>query len=409
MKLTLSPSRYLTWWLFTIFISSFVVSNTVKGTTPAFLFSAVSIPYLFLFNSKNYIQFFKLLGYSSFIYLLTQIASQSFVLIYNIPDFSNLVLISNESRSAFRSSLFSQSLYLICSLITFVYVINFYRCNVHDRYISISVICVVIYGFYLWVFFVLFDQNGDFISNREYAGGLINPSQFQTITISGINLSRFVSLTMEPSMYVFTVLPYFIYLLHLGYRKTAIFIFVSLILTFSGTFAVGMVVYALTLMVFSMSKRLVLYYTIGAFVFIIAFLSSGLLREIVNNVLISKLLQESDSGLDRFQSFYKHMVFFIDLPLPLMISGMGFGFIRSPELFSTLLVNTGFVGFGLFFLVMLYPVFKLPNNNDQSIIGLKCALVVTCFMLLTSVSEYSYPSIWVMAGIAYSKLKANVR
>lgn len=400
----LSPKGYLTIWLFFMFVTSFVVTNTVKGTIPSYVLSVISLPIALLLSKHRRISYITLLVVLSLVYITLQITSQILLLLVEPPNFSGLILVSKDAKVILRNSLLTQSLYLFCSLLTLTFVIIYYDKSIHDRYLITSLIVFVSIGYFFWLFNLLFGFNADFISNREYSDGLINPGQFQPIVVNGIWMSRFVSLTGEPSMYVFSMLPYFIYTIHAGYQKTALYILVSLVLTLSGTFLIGLFLYGLTMCFWAFNKRFLLYISIIIALITVVFLSSPTFRDIINYALISKLLQESDSGLDRFTSMFKHLVYFYDLPLPLMLTGMGFGFIRSPDLVSTLLVNTGIVGFLLFSILMLYPVFKLSNSSSRNI-GLKSALVVTYFIMMTSVSEYAYPSLWLFLGIAYSNLK----
>lgn len=408
MVIKLSITNYFKVWLLFVFITSFVLSNVIKGTTLAFIFSILSLPYALLVSKKKRVNFIKIICSFLVVYAVVIVLSQIFLTISNVPDYSNLVLISDDKDLVLRNSLFTQSLYLLCSWITFAFVAVYFNRDIHIKFLIWSLIAFIGYGFYLWLYYIITNENGDFISNREFAGGLIMPSQFQQIVIGGLPFARFVSLTMEPSMYVFTILPYYVYLSSLGYKKISNFILLSLLLTFSGTFVFGMIVYMITLVIITRQKQYILYSAVAIVVALFAYISIGLVRDIVNEIVISKLLQESDSGLDRFQSFYKHMVFFFDLPVLLMLFGVGFGFIRSPEFLSTILVNSGIVGFLLFFGVLLFPVYKLDNASRENI-GLKCALILIAFMLITSVSEYSYPSIWVLAGIAYNKLITKQR
>ena len=405
MIIKLSTTQYLKVWFFFVFATSFVISNTVKGTTPAFIFSILSLPFVYFVSGGNKKrEFFRLLIQLIGIYFFLLSLSQIFLSLSNLPNYSDLVLISSEKRLILRSSLFTQSVYIVCSWLTFSFVKTYYKENIHLKYLMWAISLLVIYGFYLWFYYIFIGGNGDFISNREFADGLIMPAQFQQILIGSFPLMRFVSLSMEPSMYVFTILPYYVYLISIEHKKIAFFILISLFLTFSGTFVFGMIIYAIALVTMTRQKRYLIYIVVAIILVTGVYLLVGPARELINNIVVNKLLQESDSGLDRFQSFYKHIVFFFSLPMPLMLFGVGFGFIRSPELLSTLLVNSGIIGFLLFFCLLLYPVYKL-NNDCKENIGLKCALILIVFMLITSVSEYSYPSIWVMLGIAYNRLK----
>lgn len=401
MYIYFSPQRYLSVWILLVFVTSFVVSNTIKGTIPAFILSIISFPLVLLISKKRRWIYLCLFSFLFFLYILLEVISQLTLLVVEVPNFSDLILVSNDVRIFIRSSLITQTLYLICSLLLLVYVIVFYDKQRHEKYLSLSLTIFVSIGVFFWIFYMLFGYNGDFISNREYSDGLINPGQFQSVLLGNVWVTRFVSLTGEPSMYVYSVLPYFIYMNHSEYKKTALYILVSLVLTLSGTFITGVLFYGISLFIFSFKKKLLLYSIVFLIVISLLSIVSSAFREIIYDALLSKLLQESDSGLDRFISMYKHLLYFVNLPLPLMMFGMGFGFIRSPDMFSTLLVNTGLIGFLLFSTLWLYPMFAL-DGLSRSNIGLKCGLFTTYFIMMISVSEYSYPSLWLFVGIAYS-------
>ena len=392
--------KFLSLWIFFVFTTSFVISNSFKGTTPAFIFSLVSFPLVLLASKRHRGLYLYSLVFLIVPYLILQLFSQTSFAFSSVSDFRNLILVSDDVNPFTRSSLLTQSIYLLCSFLLFVFVIIFYDKRLHEKYLVMSLNVFVSVGLIFWIFFILFGYNGDFISNREYSDGLINPGQFQPILLGNIWISRFVSLTGEPSMYVFSILPYLIYTNHLGYKKTALYILMSLLLTLSGTFITGMCFYVISLFMFSFKKRLLLYSVVAITLILLLFIVSSAFRIIIYEVLISKLLQESDSGLDRFLSIFNHLSFYFNLPFPLMLFGMGFGFIRSPDMFSTLLVNTGITGFILFSTLLLYPVFALKNSLKEDV-GVKCGLFTTYFIMMISVSEYSYPSLWLFVGISY--------
>ncbi len=400
MTIKLNIKEYLSIWIFFVFTTSFVLSNDLKGTTPAFIMSLLSFPLVLFMSKKSRLTYLYFISLLTIPYVTLQIISQILLFFINVPDFSSLILVSNDTNIYFRNSLFTQSIYLICSFLLFVFVIVFYDKERHEKYLIWSIFFFVSVGFIFWIFYVLFGYNGDFISNREYSGGLVNPGQFQPIVVGGLWMSRFVSLTGEPSMYVYSMLPYFIYMIHSEHKKTTIYLFVSLLLTLSGTFITGMLFYVISLFIFSFKRKLFLYLIIFLATTSIIFVVSSLFRDIIYEILLSKLLQESDSGLDRFISMYKHVSYFFNLPFVIWLTGMGFGFIRSPDMFSTLLVNTGAIGFVLFSMLILYPLFALGGNSKHDV-GIKCGLFTTYFIMMISVSEYSYPSLWLFVGIAY--------
>ena len=387
-------------WLYFVFITSFVVTNTVKGTTPAFLlaFGSLLIP-LFIrgVKARNFVARFS--GVLGAFVLLTLLSQVVLVITPRLPSPDDLVLISHEARMLLRSSLLTQSLYLIPSFLLFAFVWTYFSPK-HYRHLQLALLLFVLFGFYKWFFFLLFGDSGDFISNRTFGDDLLNPAQFQTLWLLGIPLSRFVSMTGEPSMYVFSVLPFCIYFFYRRSYLTASVLLLSLMLTFSGTFVMGLCLWALSHLAFSRYRLKTFVPVLVSLVLLAGLLPGEILSYFVKEALVDKLSQNSVSGLDRAANFFNHATYFLDAPFLVKWVGVGFGTVRSTEMFSTLLVNTGLIGFGLFTALFAYPVLRLSDRET----GLKISIIVTYFIMLISVSEYSYPALWLLLGMAYNKL-----
>lgn len=397
--------HYLAFWLYFIFVTSVVVTNAVKGTTVAFLlaYGALVVP-LFTEQSRNK-TYYQLLIKLLAMYLGLCVASQVAVLLSGtLPAPTNLILISPERSFFLRTSLFTQSLYVIPSFALGCFVALYYTSQ-HDKHLIRAIVIFVAIGFYKVLFYQLFGLNGDFLSNRMFGDGIENPAQFQLFILGGREINRFVSLTGEPSMYVFATFPYFVYFLYRGQRFMALFLLSSLMLTFSGTFA--MALFLLGLFHFLLAERSVkrasalVLGLVVVWVLIPAETTNALLKEI----LFDKINQESTSGIERTQNFVDQMAFYNELPFLNKLVGVGFGTIRSTDLFSTLLVNTGIVGQVLFTILFAWPVYKLPRTEN----GLRIALLITYFILQISVSEYSYPSLWLLLGLAYNIIFTHER
>ncbi|MGQ3058007.1 MAG: hypothetical protein ACT6T0_12545, partial [Nevskia sp.] len=119
----------------------------------------------------------------------------------------------------------------------------------------------------------------------------------------------------------------------------------------------------------------------------------------------AKLALESFSGQDRLSSFLLHMTYWLEAPAHIQLFGLGFGAIRSPDFLSTLLVNTGLIGFAAFSVLFLLPAARLGRSDEH--VAIRCALVSLYFMFLTTVAEYSYAIPWIVLGIAYKELAAQ--
>jgi len=100
---------------------------------------------------------------------------------------------------------------------------------------------------YEWLYFLVFGESGDFLSNRTYSGGDLfgdvhTGSWFHTIHLGPLTVQRLKSLAGEPSMYAFAILPFWIYALHTHRTFTHVLLFMTLLLT-STTALLGIFVY----------------------------------------------------------------------------------------------------------------------------------------------------------------------
>jgi hypothetical protein len=86
------------------------------------------------------------------------------------------------------------------------------------------------------------------------------------------------------------------------------------------------------------------------------------------------------------------------------IFGIGFGYIRSTDLFSTLLVNTGVVGTVFISTLMLYPAFRL--DWDPRGMALRQCCAATWTMMMVSVPEFAYLAPWTLVAMAYVRVRA---
>ncbi|WP_157634655.1 hypothetical protein [Spirosoma panaciterrae] len=356
-------------------------------------------------SSKAYF-FYRILFWLLVIYILLCVFSQIAVFVYqsDFPPSKGLILISYESSFFLRSSLFTQSLYIIPSFSLLSYIMIYFRPK-YQKHLEYALWIFVGFGFYDTFFYILFKKNGDFLSNRIFGDGILNPGQFQLFNLLGIELKRFVSLTGEPSMYVFAIFPFFVYFLYQKKIKLSIFLGISLLLTFSGTFILAMFLLALLHFIIverNLKQAIIILILCGSF---IAIIPGDFLNLFLKDLLFDKINQESLSGIERTQNFVDQIAFYQRLPLINKFFGVGFGTVRSTDLFSTLLVNTGIVGFLSFSALFSFPLFRLPKSDN----GLRIALIITYLILQISVSEYSYPALWLLLGLAYNKVDFKLK
>lgn len=335
---------------------------------------------------------------------LTVFSQFILLLVVNFPSAADLIFISNETSMFMRNSLITQSLYLIASFLIFVFVWTYYTPN-HDKHLQLTLYIFAAYGFYKWFFYLIFGWDGDFISNRIFGDGIVNPAQFQTLSVAGVRVSRFVSATGEASMYVFSVLPFCIYFTYYRAYALTMILLLSLALTLSGSFVIGLAIWGVCHLF--LTKQRIRAAVVIVIILLIAFIiiPDDIIEYFIKEAVADKINQENHSGIERTENFINHIQYFWSLPFLVKIFGLGFGVVRSTDWFSTLFVNTGVVGFVTFTFLFIYPIVKLTASD----LGLRVALIVTYIIMMVSVAEYAYPSLWLLIGMAYQRLQSNHR
>ena len=396
--------RYFYAWAVFLPITSFLLLPSVQGTTIAYVFSLASVAVVLfgsVFRDTRYIG--NLLVFLAF-YVPLYLAGQLGLLYHPTIDLTGINLVDPDSlKLFFRSSSFTQSLYLFSGVLTFLYAKRFYR-ESWDRYLFIGALVICFYGLYEVTYFQVFHSNGDFVSNRMF--GKHTGSWFQTTQIGSLTIERLKSLTGEPSMAAFTLLPYWIYAIHKRRTKTHWLLFVALLLTTSTTAYVGIAIYG--------GCRLLFYRLSDKFNAAIPFAAmvAGLVlyKPIVTYFTLfvwDKFFTKNISGMERQSSFDFHMRFFEHLPIANKLFGIGFGVIRSTDMFSTLLVNVGIVGIVVMTLFFVVPIVKLERSYENT--GIKIMLIVLYVTMMMAVSEFAYLPTWLFLGITYNKLHEQKR
>lgn len=401
-KVKLQENFFKIWSPFLLVTS--VVLTPIKGTTPAFILGFLSILVLLNSKFKNKV-LFKLILFL-FIYASIYFISQFILINFHFVNFENVLLVHPFDKKPYlRSSHFTQSLYLIPGLFTFFYFKYFFKME-YLKYVKIACLVLVFYGFYEWIYYFVFHRNGDFLTNRTFGDGE-SGSLFQVIYISGLKFMRLKSLTGEPSMYAFSMIPFFILFNELKDKKMTILIFVSLILSTSSSAILGLLIY-FSLKIFIVFKNgvkkrhLISFFKILPIV-IFAFIKIFAIIEEYYFMIIDKVTLKHMSGVIRFSHFNNHIEYWKSLSLGSKLVGVGFGTIRSTEMFTTLLVNVGLIGVFLYSLIFIYPIFVLKKTSFNK--GVCYGLITLYLISMISVSEFSYMSIWIMLGLAYSSNK----
>ncbi len=394
---------YFKLWALVLPITSVLIFPSVQGTTPGYVMAFASLPvFLAAARIKDIRQYLKIVGCFALVYITLNLASQFFLSLYGDINLANLNLVDpflSAEKILLRPSLFTQTLYLSAGLLTFLFVFECYRPS-WDPYIFAGILLLVGYGFYELLFYKLTGTSGDFLTNRVF-NERHSGSLFQTFQFGGTRLQRMKSLTGEPSMFAFTVLPYWIFALHSKRFAIGGVLTIALFLSSSTTAIVGIFIYGLMLI---FSRRIHIKYLIAlaALAGIGVIVKYQAIAATVNRLIIQKFSGESISGSIRLSNLQSNTQFWWDAPLPTKLFGLGFGYIRSSDFFSMLLVNNGLIGLLILIVVFTFPVLTLGSSQKE--FGLKCALVVILASMLTSVPEFAYLPVWLFLGISYCYL-----
>jgi len=384
-------------------IQSFVISNIIKGLT---LFNVLVITNLifdiFIFKKYTYEKVLKPFIVFFFLFVAYQLLEQLGNLIF-IPDFQNLTLISSESinKFIFRKSLFTQSLYLFVDILFFFYILYFLRTQ-KEKIFKLSFFAIslfILYGFIEVIGFLITGHYIDFISNRitgvDYNYGLL-----QSINIGGIAIQRMKSLAGEPSMFAFTVLPFFILSTYLKkYFFASISLFALLIST-SGTAVIGILLFLLIDLLL-MRKAFKISFLIISLILLVGIIKYDIILSLYQ-FFEAKIALSSLSGVQRYGSFISHFNFWLHSDLFHFLFGYGFGYVRSTDGLSTILVNIGLFGFLAYIIFFFYP-FIVIQNKSLFMKGLFVTTLVVFIVILISVSEFFYPHIWLFNAFAWNE------
>ena len=81
--------------------------------------------------------------------------------------------------------------------------------------------------------------------------------------------------------------------------------------------------------------------------------------------------------------------------------GIGFGYYYG-SVFTTVLINTGWIGLAVYCYGFLKPAIFLRSDNDG--LALKVGLATIFFLYWINVSEFFLPTTWMFLGLAYWRL-----
>ncbi|KXU85623.1 hypothetical protein CR51_40220 [Caballeronia megalochromosomata] len=403
-------------WAFAMPVTSFLVMPSIQGTTIGYLMCFLSVPLVLLFGGRARKHWMHFVGAALVVWLLMLCTSQlADVMAPFDPDFSKIVLVDETDPFTFimRKSMFTQSIYVAAVVLYAAYVYHYYK-PTWDQWILAAVTLFALYGMFEVAYYIVTGQPGDFISNRAFgdqfgkgvvrSDGTVNGSSFQQIDIKGIPIQRLKALTGEPSMYAMSIFPFWVYFNATSRVRWPVWIIgLSLLLTTSSTVLIGYAMYSIIRvrkLGINPVKALIGLFVLG----VIAYLLQDYIADLFKQMVMDKLEGKTESGSDRSLLFVESMsLWFHASPLN-QLFGIGFGYIRSTDLFSTLLVNTGVVGTIFISALMLYPAFRL--DWDPRGMALRQCCAATWTMMMVSVPEFAYLAPWTLVAMAYVRVRA---
>ncbi|WCM22604.1 polysaccharide biosynthesis tyrosine autokinase [Paraburkholderia bryophila] len=404
--------RYYKVWAFFVPITSVLVFPGIQGTTAGYLMCFLSLGVVLSGDRNERTRHLRVLLGAAFIWMalfaLTQLADLTD---RSIPDLATVSLVNPfDSSFVMRSSLFTQSLYVVAVVLYAAYMYVYYD-EAWDRIIVAAGVTFALYGLYECAYYLVTGQSGDFLSNRQFGDALGNAgipenvvtgSMMQTMTVGGLSIERLKALTGEPSMYALSIFPFWVYVRSIQRsRWPALIIGLSLVMSTSTTALVGYFCY-FAIRMFSTRINVVRIVLAAVAIILLVIVFNEQAANLWDDLIVSKLSGSNVSGQERSAGFEAAINLWKGASLGNQLVGVGFGYIRSTDMFSTLLVNNGVLGIALFSLLVLYPVIKLDRSSKG--IALRQCCLATFVMMMISVPEFSYLAPWTFIALAYHRL-----
>jgi hypothetical protein len=384
-------------------VTSFLVIPSVQGTIPAYLMAFASFPLVLAAGKMDGFEaqrsrYLGLVFLCAGVWLLLLCGSQIGHLLSNRQSFGDLSLIrQQDSRVVFRPALFTQSLYLgacVCTALFF----RFYFREEWMKYVFWGAWFLALYGIYEWLFFLVFQQPGDFIANRMYGD---HPGSWsQTMQVGPFTLLRIKSTFGEPSWFSAAVIPYFFLALEYRRRLLAVALLFCIVFSTSTSAFIG---FTFAILFYGVLKRK-LNASLVATVLLFAAALCALyfsFPETFDQMFRAKFRGENLSGHARLEHGAATKDAEATLTFLSRLFGIGFGYHYGGVLFAVLM-NTGWIGLMVYSYAFLKPVFLLPSDGRG--LALKVCLATLFFLFYLSVSELFLPTTWMFLGLAYWRL-----
>lgn len=384
-------------------VASFLVVPSIQGTTiPTVMVGLLFALMIVLPAGANKWLFFKELSIFIGVLLLFSIGSQFVNLIYEVRLNDDIVLVNrgNFLKYFYRVTHITQSLYLFFAILIYLFIKYFSdESLINAIYWGVRLLCI--YGIYEVLFYKVMGYTGDFVVNRKF--GDVDASFSQKVVVAGQHILRMKSYTGEPSMFTFTVFPFWALTYVLNRKFDQLLTFCCLVLTFSTTAYFSLGAFHIMWFLYKGKYKQVIYVFIIVFI-LLAISQLDVFRdkasEIYEFVFGNKIAGNSTSSQTRGGNMATHFDFWLSLNTWNKMLGIGFGYIRSTDFLTTLLVNNGLLG------LLLFTVFFFRNMllkfSSKDLKFCYCAgLGLLFFILMATVPEFAYPSMWVYLALGY--------
>jgi hypothetical protein len=395
---------YLSLLLCIAFIVSVVVYPKLSITVPSYLLVYLFAP---VFIWRSYFDDQKLLKelfQIGIVFIVLNLLAQVHVYVFSVSLNPSLRLtdMADPGKTLLRSTLFGQTIYLFAGILCYLY-LKYYATTSHIRYLYIGLRILVVLGFLEFILFQLTGVNGDLITNRVFNYKPGSGSLFQTITLGGHRMQRIKSLTGEPSMFAFSLVPFWILCIPLKrYLDFGLF-GLALLLSFSTSAYLGMIILIFGACVADRRLLKPMLYILPVCVLVLVglYFFSPAINKLVHSVFIDKFSGTNQSGSERSGYFLNQFNFWKDqLNVIGKFIGIGFGYVRSTDFLSTLLVNNGIIGVCLFtWFYFKHAFVRLKNVQFKKYYVI--SLVATFLILMGSVPEFAYLSLWILLSLPF--------
>lgn len=404
-NVSLFVGRYINIMMLFFPLTTFLLVPSIPGTTFITLLAGMLFTFvLFLPSGHNKAGFFNELMMFMAVILILSFCSQFINLINGLKLDSDLVLINrmDYTRTFYRTSHITQTLSLIVGFVVYAYVKYFSNPSIL-KYIYWGLRLLCVYALYEFAFYLLTGTSGDFMVNRTFGYEEKSASLFQTVNIGGINMMRIKGYTGEPSMFVFTVFPFWVLSFSLKRTFDNLLLLTCLVLTFSTTAYLCIMLFLGYWIIYNRHFVTLYYLCIGivAICFVLQLDQfQHLLDSLYKFVFAGKLEGESVSSRDRGNHFTGHLLYWANLNWLSQLFGIGFGYIRSTDFFSTLLVNNGLIGFILFSCFVLRNLWLKVSGQIKSVCY-KGGVILVFFIMMATVPEFAYTSFWIYLALGF--------